>query len=678
MNPIIISDFYQSKRAAFKVLGFLGVVFSAVHYFFGYSGSVVCMALLLPSISNTIGLGTVGEEYTKGQFRFIYTMPIRRSRIWLVKLCYGIFGIALLWSMALLIVRFCPSRKGGADFLSNLPISVGYLMIASFVGCLYSYFAGLFCMGIFFSVMGASIAGVIAAYLPLIAFWLMYVFFGIIPRWRDLVMVFSVTSLALLFGSWVLFSIRNPYLEQRWRCRFVGLFFGIISLGIFCLSVTASSYWRGQPEHDYTRGVIRSVPSPNGELVCVTGKENPVRNYSYVLDRDGRLVADIGGGFDIFQDNLTWRPGKEGKSVLCVEIGLKEMINASRWEDRAIYIYDLDSGKKQMLKNPNIGRRRYRYLYSRWSEDGEYLLGVRNTMSKYNVVGRCVFRQEVATGLLDEISVTDDPSCKWESPVFLSSNLVLLKDSNDEGDTKTFSIANLDSQKITTHKVPVDAIQWQVVGKGSTLVAVRKFFGEVSVEYEILSQDLATGEERVIIGRDELPKAGFEEIARGKEVSLSFSFSPDEKWICCSLEVGYGRMSTGSLEESRKMLLIDYSSGAQFVLAEYNSRESYDRVKYSQDEKLVYLVLSSPYGKEAERGWHEKVEIFDTRQGACTKLHSIEFQERYSLGVWGNDRLLYMKTDGNTSLGSNTNELWVLNCTNGSSRRLYSGEALSE
>src|SRR5437868_1754403 len=99
MHPIIFTEFHQTKRGLpWQLLVFL-LASTVLQYFLG---PLAVLLLLSPLFGTAVGVGTLSEEYGKGQLRFLYSLPISPRALWCVKVLSGIIGTLLFVGVVLL------------------------------------------------------------------------------------------------------------------------------------------------------------------------------------------------------------------------------------------------------------------------------------------------------------------------------------------------------------------------------------------------------------------------------------------------------------------------------------------------------------------------------------------------------------------------------------------------
>ncbi|MHC4530722.1 MAG: hypothetical protein ACYSXD_04055 [Planctomycetota bacterium] len=536
-----------------------------------------------------------------------------------------------------------------------------------FCGCLYSYATGFFSTSMCITEISASLISGILTHLPLFAFGFMYIFFGIIPRFRYVWLVLLMASLPLLIGSLSLFSIRNPYMEQKWRWRGVGLCFGLVTIVVFCLTNMLLVNRGGKPERDYIHGVAEYYPSPDGEKVFVVAEQNQMNNFGYVLDKDGRLVTDLGSKTAIYpSSDLIWRPAN-GQNYLLYEVdSFWSKFGFRRNNCQRMVLFNLKTNEKKTINNLNNWGNKWRFCYRKWSEDGKYLLGYRKVISGDKSVTLFIFRQDVTAGEVEIINASEDSGSNIYFQRFLEDNKVLIEGNSGEGEGEAYGILDLNSSEKYFHKLPPETISWRVSSDGKRVVFLEKLFAEGMVRYRLSAKDLESGAEKILMDNSDLPQCSFEEAARGEEIAVSIN-SSSGRWFMCRCEEKDGKTTEW---------LINAVGGMHYKLLEYERYKSnvyIYRVLFSRDATRLCIVYRTDESDKCAGGAQKKLlEVYDISESGLQKVKSVEVDRNsYNHKFFGNDRVLYVTQKDKHSWWRSSGELWVLNIAGGNRQRFY-------
>lgn len=655
MNPIIVSEFYQSIRSL-KVVLLILLIIAALKYFMGDIGVILVVLLGLPNLLNALGLSTLFEEFSKNQFRFIYTMPVSKLKIWLVKFCSALTGAVLFVGVMSVIVLYLPCAGYAPKFapLRMLPLW-SYVPPALSI-CFYSFVVGLFSVCFCLVPKNASVIGGIFTNLPLLALWLIYLYFGAIARITDITFVYLAASASLLLGSLIIFLIRNPFLVQKWRWRAVGLFFGIVTAAIFCLADITLSKRCSQAELNDINGVMDYSISPDHDRVFVRASKTPVNSCAYLLDKDGKLIADLGRVDTPFNtEPLLWQTGGQ-PGVLCQRrlIDIPMLFQRTSHRDLPLVLFDSRTARQEFFKNLNSWQHCSRYRYKRWSADGGYLLGIKYVDNEEDEPPQeSIFKQHVATGKVTDMPIPQDTYADFHACDLVSYKI-------GRGGDKTLVILGLNHQVKLTHKISPDTIRRTLLPCSKRLLIARQILGQEDLDHELGVRDLQTGSETILLAAPDLPTLSFHDYVRGARVHLTLEVSPSERWLFCSLSVR---------SKHKSFWLIDLDSSCCRPLS--CGRLSLYDIHLSKDESRLCRV-----DWDTDKGQLVRVYGLDEDGLTLQTVHSVP-RNAYQFEFLGNDHVLFIWSPRNHSLWSNNQELRILDLADGSHKRFYSQPVLA-
>ncbi len=411
IHAVVLAEYHQTKRHILAVMLVVFLVTLAVRMLVGLGG-VACVALvLIPSGCLGIGVGTFSEEFSKGQLRFLYAMPVSRLSVWSIKCASGVLGMILLaLSVGLALVL-----AGGADeqelqaweILLFLDVSVLDVGLPYLAWAFYAYASGMFCVMMCHSLLGANLLGMCVSLLPLPALWLAFWMTGADPPSRGVALAVTAAAVCLLAGSFVLFNLRNPFLERKWLLRAVGTPCVGAALAVLCLGSAGAAVWPVAVSVPRFDRVTTVVPSPDGErLMLITWGVDPWGGHGYIVSADGTVEADLGSGVACLRTAaLTWRPGPgepaiaylQGGSPAFEEVGAVEALFKPQ-----LVLRHLRTGKETYLSYlaRTDSERGGTSRYKRWSSDGQRLLGATYYRGERRSVSG--FAQNVATNEVTE------------------------------------------------------------------------------------------------------------------------------------------------------------------------------------------------------------------------------------------------------------------------------------
>lgn len=437
----------------------------------------------------------------------------------------------------------------------------------------------------------------------------------------------------------------------------------VLLLPVFITLGAGIIYWQVISDSSYVQGVISYYPSPDAEKVFVTAMKSPFSSYSYVLDKNGSLITDLGRRTSFLNPSLIWRPGDQQDHILYKEGKRSSLFSGAASYDIPMTLFNIKTNEKTIIKRPYTDANDYHIGYSKWSEDGKYLLGTKTVESGDIWRITSIFRQNVTTGDINEMEIAQADSEKITYPLFLAHNKVLLKESK-EGDLEeqAFTIIDLDSREEKLHKLATGTIQWEVASNGRTLIALKKLFNENTVSYQIVAKDLETSREKILMASPDLPQFSFEDAARGKPVFISIELSPLGRWVICTSETSHRKITKW---------LINLSHGSPYKLLEYDGNKAYINIIFSKDETRLCAIYSSlEYGENADTPKHGWIEVYNIAGTESKKIKYLECGERsYDYKFFGNDRVLYIKGSDDYSWWKNRSELWEFSIVDGTQQR---------
>lgn len=436
----------------------------------------------------------------------------------------------------------------------------------------------------------------------------------------------------------------------------------VLLLPVFIILGVGIVHWQAGSSSNYVQGVIGYSPSPDAENVFVTGARSPLNTYNYILDKNGNLVVDLGRGTSFFKPDLIWRPGHQQSYVLCEERAKSFLFNRAATAHIPLSLYNIKTREKRKINQPETDTDDCYVVYQKWSEDGNYLLGTKS--SEYEDIWRITsaFRQNVITGEIDEIEMAQADSKHTKFPFFLTKNRILFKEDRLDLEKQSFTLMDLDSREEELYELPSGTIQWEMTSGGRMLIALKKLFNENMVSYQIMTKDLETSREKILMESPDLPQFSFEDAARGKPVFVSIELSPLGQWIICTSE---------SIHRKTIKWLINIIHGSHCKLLEHDRNKAYLNIIYSKDETRLCVIYSpleySEITDMPKTGW---IEVFDISGTESRKIKRLECDERsYDFHFFGNDRILCIKGSDDYSWWQNRSELWEFNIVDGTQQQ---------
>ncbi|MCH8243847.1 MAG: hypothetical protein IH897_14725, partial [Planctomycetes bacterium] len=592
IRPIIIAEYHQSKHTLWKGIVFFGGLTLLLRLFGGSWAVLILLIAVLPNLGLSLGHGTFAEEFTKGQFKFLFSLPVGRFSIWGVKFISGLLGLGVFATVICTVMFAFPSQelRELLDFLPVVEVSQLTLIALLAAICTYSYGVG------FFSITACSspkIAGVISAvllYLPLLTFWTIFALLGWIVPLQGIAIVLASAGVTFALGALVLFSLRNPFVETAWVRRLAAL--GIIGT-TGAVMVAASGIALAWPINyrppDFSN-VLSAHASPDGLHIFLVTQRRLIQTHGYVITPDGTVVHDLGvGTSSLGTPELTWRPGPFGYSVAYTNAGAV----TAPWIDRAadhteseIAILSLRSG--EIIHIPHLETRydEAYVRYHRWSPDGRLLLGTKTDWQseKQETV---LIVQKGDSGEFSELTPAHESA---RISILPSGYAVIEQSDNDDQDKARMTLVNMMDGTEQRILLPPKHSSLVVEPNGLSVLYVHKYFEDQTVGYEILRQSIATGDRSVVVDRADLPRATFEQAARNALGWVGFTLSPGGRWLTC-------RISSPDQDADNRAPLIDLRFARRLTMPAVPDGAGYsESILSPQETKLLqtsHLDVSS-------------------------------------------------------------------------------------
>ncbi len=655
MHPIVFSEWHQSKRGLVWQLLLLLCASSVLQYLFGPLGVLL---LLSPAVAAGIGVGTLSEEYSKGQLRFSYSMPISPAGFWCVKVLSGIVGTSLVVAVVLLPALFLDRPTIEVPGLEQMGFSTGTFVAILAGQAVVAYAAGLFSIG-FCQVpaTATTLAAVISA-IPFLAVLVAAVGAQVVPRGADLALGLAGASLPLGIGAYVLFRCRNPFVDQPWRWRGIAALFGglhgLAVIGV-CYALTLHPAELTDPYRD---GVYDYSVFGDDSKVFVLGRRGLVDVEAYVLDRDGGLIRDLfRTDRALFLRPTRWPDATDSPMILCWQTD----VSLNRTNAPLKFVLNLDTGAQTPVRLPGETDRGTTYQYRRPTRDGRSLLGIKE-VRKGDRSAYAVFRHELTTSNFQEIPILESQG--GTSFHFLDDRRVLLPELwPAKPAERKLTLIELDSEMRTVRQLPADVRSAELAPDGRTCTVLRWTFHGDTIQQELAALDVATGCWTTVFTSEELPRLSARDALTDPQPLPSISY-PDEHspdWM-----VGiYYREGT-----ARTGWLINARTGTRFALPE----KCEHRFRLSKDGSRFFAWSTSENQEEPGHDRRQRrLSVYRLTNDRVELMNSFRWDVTFPEPSWlGNDRLLYHKRVKSGFL-SDRGELWTVAIETGQHRPFFTG-----
>jgi hypothetical protein len=654
MHPMVLSEFHVAKRGMAWQLLLLLSVSVALQWLMGLPGVFL---LLSPTIA-AIGVASLAEEFSKGELRFLYSLPISPLAFWCTKVIAGVLGISLFVGAVLLPALFVGQPLIGTQRLEELGLSSGG-MIAILIGqAVLSYAAGLFTIA-FCQVANTAVAlAAIISYLPSLAYFVVVAVLGVfpVPRISDAALGLAAASLPLFAGAFVIFRNRNPFFDQPWRWRGLAAlftcFYGMGAIGI-SYALTLHPLQLTDPYRD---GVYYFSTFDQGSKVFALGSRGFTGVDGYVLDSRGRLVRNL-FHFDLaayVHVMNSWREATESSLVFC------QCAASARANPKQAFLLDLQSGTQTPME-VKPSDRTTTFDYWRPSRDARYALGFK-TVRQGKGHEYFAFRQDLVTSDFREVSLLRGQG--GANCLYLDDDHVLINPWSDGTRQTKLTIIDLTSGKRSDRAIPADIEQVEVAPDGKTCTGMRRTIDGDRIRQELAVLDIVGGGWTTVLSSPQVPTFSVRETLAHQEPFISFSYQRSSDWIVWTVNPTKGVPARW---------LIDNRSRARFKVPEGKEGGFDEFGRFSKDESR-FFAFSHPSLEEGI-GEHrlDRLRVYRFNKSGIELVNSLDWDRTHRDPAWlGEDRLLFLKTGG-TLLGRG--ELWTVNIATGQEQPFFAGSA---
>lgn len=665
IRPIVIAEYHQSKQSFFKVLVAFAVLALIVRLKMGSLGGLIAFVLLLPHVALTIGVGTFSEEFSKGQLRFLYAMPVGPVGVWCVKFVSGIVGLLLFTGVAAAMFLSYPDDDFNlvVEFLNAMQFSVVALVGVFVASCLHNYAVGFFVVTLCSSTKIGGVLSVLISFATLGAFWVLYDVLGWSLPIHGITAVLAAAAGSYFVGAFVMFLLRNPFDEAAWTRRLVGVAFFIVT---FAAMLGAGGVASSRPAPDWKPDFSRVVaahPSPDGERIFLVVQRRLFQTNGFVIRPDGTIERNLGPGVTAFpEQSLTWRLSARGPSVAFIE-GASDwpdlVLNWEEPQERHIRLVHLDTGEIHRIPYDS------RHSYVMWSSDGRALLGQTSRLEN-GKWSRRVFFQDATTGNVEEISSVEG-AADYE---FRPSGRILIRNYK-QGDPGFFiTVVERDGRRRRVLELSDEPEIVEVFPGEREAAFVRRIIDDENVGFELIRQGFESGEQVVLVDRAELPQATLQQAVRGETGGVHIDLSPSGRWLTCNA-------SWGRIKDATSSFMLDLHADRRITLPpNEDDDESYEMTTLSPNEtrllRVRYFQATSSEALEDESSsQHTDISVLD--------LESDELQESFSFQIektvdvqWLNEGMLMYEApnaaDQPWYLGGSS--LWTINLGEGTREKI--------
>jgi hypothetical protein len=645
------------------------VLFSASALLQSFVGLPAVFLFLSPSAAAAIGVGTLAEEYSKGQLRFFYSMPISPLGLWSVKVLSGIVGtslfVAVVWLPALFIHRPLIEIPGSDE----LGLLIGRLVPVLAGQAILAYAAGLFTIAFCQVPTTAVLLATLISIIPFLIYAVVAVAAGlVVPDASDLGLGLALASLPLWIGAYVLFRCRNPFVDQPWRWRGVAAVFA----GLHALAAIGVAYALTlhpvELTDPYRDGVYYFSVFGDDSKVFVLGRRGLWDVKAYVLDSNGRLARPL-----LHADQalslmpVPWREATDLPLILCRQ----ENVSFRRTGGpQPLFLLNLDTGAQTPVSKPQWDSTSYHY--SRPSRDGRSLMGFK-TVRQGDRSADFAFRQDLLTSDFREIAIFEGR--RYATCSYLDDRRVLLAESgSDKPAEMKLTLIDLESGTRTVRQLPAEVHESYPAPNGRTCAALRWTFQGDTIRQELAVLDVITGRWTTVLTSEDLPRLGVKDALVNPKRS-PYVLHPDRHsgdWMVCTVDRGGAAPARW---------LINSQTRARFKLPEKDKGEI---SRFSKDGSRFFTLSSIE--EPGTDSAHRLLSFYRIKNSGVELVNSLRWEEDRVEPAWlGNDQLLYHKRVNlshgplphrkRVELGllSDRGELWTVDIQTGQQRPFFAG-----
>lgn len=682
---MFIFESEHSKKSIIAAIVFLLLLFAAFRYAAGDMGTVIIIFVLFIIVPGGVTTDSLVKEYTKGYMKFLHILPINRTRLWLTRTALGLIHVVVIIATLSTILFFMPSNIHAPKFIKFTLMNIftwGFLLIGLGI---YSYAFGLLCAGFCQSPITAILLNVFMVLsLPIVLLYL-YLYYGIVPAVFDLTLLFSISSLPLFVGSYVLFKHRNPFLEQKWKWRKIAAIFTLVTFLILALSYELLGIRKKQSTVHYYYGIKYFNISPDKKYIYVYAFKSPIMCDHYLLDSQGNLVMDMGRIFNRWGMHEIW-PSRKGSNFLIYDESHLQF-PSGQMNFLPLKVVNFSNRDISMLYNLNVDNHDFHYYYRCLSRNGEYLYGEKMKILEYRCYTCAIFKQNISTGQIVFADISPPREDMEVSVQFLPNDLALItnknkslygrgysgfrkKDEKIPEPNETITIMNLHNFSQNVYNFPDHTENWQFTPDGKTLIALQRIPFENYVEYHLIALDLAAQKHTTLLKPPDLPRLDLQDLLNDRRITFDFSISPSGRWISY---VGDPN------DQFKREWMMDWQDHRKYIFLQYKNTHYKDpyyfslgNIKYNKDESRLAVTFNHIRNRETpiEKKWTQ-LEIYDWIGKGFSKTYSYELPYNCSdFNFLDDNRILFIKP-GKPRFLSDTDELWVLHLDSGRQHRFF-------
>ncbi len=670
IRPIIIAEYHQTKNHFLKVVIVICILTLLLRLAGGSLGFWILLVGVYPNLGLVMGHGTFAEEFMKGQFKFLFSLPVSRLQIWLVKCVSGLIGLMVLCGIVSVIMFSFPGEELRKlfDFLPTLEVSPRSLAALIAGVCLYGFGVGFFSITACTSTKVAGVVSSLLLYFPLVVFWIIHRVFSWDVPLAAVSFMFMTAAASFIVGALVVFGMRNPFVDSAWMRRLTGLSVIVITGAVMAATAGLALSWdvsSGPPTFD---NVIQALPSPDGRHIMVISRKRLIQSQGHIVTVDGKIIHDLGTGASALgTEDIAWRPTSNGFEACYIvsEAISSSLVGATAdQDDTKINVLSLESGVVTEMPNLQEWEEKSSLQYIGWMPDGQQLIGIKRRHLRQESYVQIVAQDFGAS----DISTIGAEFESHDATLLPSGNVkVRTWDRNSEQSHITLiDPRSGESQSISTDE---DETLVGVSPDAQELYLIGQIYEGQSVGSEVLAQSVSTQQKRILVSREELPTATLQEAARGRVGGVYATVTPAGKWLQCTV-------FDGLKDSDNTNWMVALPSADRIVMPMAPEGKNLGESILSPNETRVFRQLHVDTTSEEIEDIQEAlsktdIEVLELGTIATTRVYkSKDLENAYSFKWLNEDTIIFSMSLEDTNTIAPKVQLWKIDLKTGSCARI--------
>lgn len=673
MSPALYLELLQTRRGGWKTVAFAFAATFVLRLLLPDLGTLISILAVIPQACAGIGIGTFSEELAKGQLRFLFALPMKRQTVWWIKLASGLAGAVLVVAAALAglwlarLLRPSDDAAGLAFLLDLLDFPPARLLPMLAAYTFYAYSAALFSVLFCRETKHAQLLNIPFAYAPFAFVGFVVVpLLGTLPSPEVLAVAFALAGLVILLGAQRLFLRRNPF-DERVALWPVGLAATALAAVVFAGSALVAGTRGAERRAPRPDRVLAFSAAPDGRAVLLMAGGVPSTS-SYLLDADGRVVADLGKDAMVNPAGTTWSP--DGRQLFLTRTPTPTLVEAARGTFKrsppSAVLYDRTRGALAEHSLAGIGAGEVPPMHLGWTAGRPLLLSIR-----YEGKGRpqhALFVMDPATGKVEGLPAIAGAGL----PQLVGGRLVVYEVGahQTEGVPPTLALLDVATRRQSRVTLPAGTEDWAMAADGRRALVATREVDDASASFRVSVLELATSATTPLLGPPEMPSATLAEVARRELGWVSLVPVRGTAWVRCDVR-GDGPPRSWLLDFAKEPVALVAIAAREGTEAggEDDSGPLGPSTASPDGRRLLRLRLPGGQGALSGSG------VITIEELGPDGLREIGSHRIFGGSpAWlGSDRILFLR-EASDRRAMGLNELWVLDVATGAQRRFFDGE----